>query len=230
MDYTQLKMAIERFGDMLAAFRENEKRPPLEQEAVQDSLIKRFEYTLEVAWKTCKQHLTEEGFAEAATGSPKSILRLAAQQKLVDDPEAWFGYLRLRTNILLDFSSDNVMAVLDIAEKFCQNVMKFYRGMAGEGKDIRYNKFTIRARGYYVASFERPSFVVLKDSMASKYEHSSLKPIYIELRKELVEKGILVDDGSYLKFTENYKFDSPSAAACVIEGTSKSGPETWGKL
>ena len=45
MDYTQLKTAIQRFGDMLNAYRNNMNRPPLEQEAVYDSLIKRFEYT-----------------------------------------------------------------------------------------------------------------------------------------------------------------------------------------
>lgn len=54
MDYIQLKTAILRFGEMLEAYRNNIGRSPLEQEAVQESLIKRFEYTLEVAWKICK--------------------------------------------------------------------------------------------------------------------------------------------------------------------------------
>lgn len=132
MDYTQLKTAIDRYGEMLKAFRHNETRSPLEQEAVQDSLIKRFEYTLEVAWKTCKRHLEEEGFAEATTGSPKSIIRLAAQQKLVDDPEAWFSYLRFRQDTSHDYSSDKADAVLDIAEDFYQDVTKLYQGMTGE--------------------------------------------------------------------------------------------------
>lgn len=132
MDYTQLKTAIERFGEMLEAFRHNDQRPPLEQEAVQDSLIKRFEYTLEVAWKTCKRHLQEEGFAEAVTGSPKSIIRLAAQQELLDNPESWFGYLRFRQDTSHDCSSDKAEAVLDIAEDFYEDVTKLYQGMAGE--------------------------------------------------------------------------------------------------
>lgn len=132
MDYVQLKTAIERFGEMLKAFRHNDRRPPLEQEAVQDSLIKRFEYTLEVAWKTCKRHLQEEGFTEAATGSPKSIMRLAAQRELIDNPEVWFGYLRFRQDTSHDYSSDKAEAVLDIAEDFYQDVVKLYRGMSGE--------------------------------------------------------------------------------------------------
>ena len=131
MDYTQLKTAIERFGEMLEAFRHNAQRGPLEREAVQDSLIKRFEYTLEVAWKMCKRHLEEEGFAEAATGSPKSIMRLAAQRKLIADPERWFGYLRFRQDTSHDYSSDKAEAVLDITEDFYQDVTKLYQGMTG---------------------------------------------------------------------------------------------------
>lgn len=132
MDYVQLKTAIDRYGEMLEAFRENDQRPKLEQEAVQDSLIKRFEYALEVAWKTCKRHLQEEGFTEAATGSPKSIMRLAAQRELIDNPEAWFGYLRFRQDTSHDYSSDKAEAVLDIAEDFYQDVKILCKGMAGE--------------------------------------------------------------------------------------------------
>ena len=132
MDYIQLKTAIDRFGEMLEAFRHNEKRPPLEQEAVQDSLIKRFEYTLEVAWKTCKRHLVEEGFAEAATGSPKSIMRLAAQRNWVANPETWFGYLQFRQDTSHDYSSDKAEAVLDICEDFYLDVTKLYQGMSSE--------------------------------------------------------------------------------------------------
>ena len=125
MDYTQLKTAIQRFGEMLKAYRNNANRPPLEQEAIQDSLIKRFEYTLEVAWKICKKHLEEEGFAEAASGSPKSIIRLAAQRNLISNPEAWFNYLQFRQDVLLDYSNDKAQAVLDIAENFYDDVIYF---------------------------------------------------------------------------------------------------------
>ncbi len=132
MDYIQLKTAIQRYGEMLEAYRNNANRPPLEQEAVQDSLIKRFEYTLEVAWKTCKKHLEEEGFAEAASGSPKSIMRLAAQRNLINNPEAWFSYLQFRQDTSHDYSSDKAETVLDIAEDFYQDVVNLYKGMTGE--------------------------------------------------------------------------------------------------
>ena len=85
-----------------------------------------------MAWKTCKRHLQEEGFAEAATGNPKSIMRLAAQRELIDNPETWFGYLRFRQDTSHDYSSDKAESVLDIAEDFSQDVNQLYKGMAGE--------------------------------------------------------------------------------------------------
>lgn len=136
MDYTQLKTAIERFKEMLEAYRDNANRAPLEQEAVQDSLIKRFEYTLEVAWKICKKHLEGEGFSEAATGSPKSIIRLAAQRELINNPETWFGYLQFRQDTSHDYSGDKAEAVLDIAENFYEDVVNLYRGMTGESGEF----------------------------------------------------------------------------------------------
>lgn len=132
MDYTQLRTAIQRFGEMLKAYRDNANRPPLEQEAVQDSLIKRFEYTFEVAWKTCKRHLEEEGFTEAETGSPKSIIRLAAQRRLIANPDAWFGYLQFRQDTSHDYSSDKAEATLDTAEDFYRDVVTLYGEMTGE--------------------------------------------------------------------------------------------------
>ncbi len=132
MDYTQLKTAIQRLGEMLQAYRNNANRPPLEQEAVQDSLIKRFEYTLEVAWKICKKHLEEEGFAEAATGSPKSIIRLAAQRNLISNPEAWFNYLQFRQDTSLDYTSDKTKAILNVADDFYKDMVNLYQGLTVE--------------------------------------------------------------------------------------------------
>ncbi|MDH4203163.1 MAG: nucleotidyltransferase substrate binding protein [Phycisphaerae bacterium] len=134
MDYVQLKTAIGRFGEMLEAFRENDRRPALEQEAVQDSLIKRFEYTLEVAWKTCKRHLQEEGFTEAATGSPKSIMRLAAQRELIDNPEQWFGYLRFRQDVLYNCSREIMKPIFDISEDFYEDATRFLKAMTDKRK------------------------------------------------------------------------------------------------
>ena len=97
--------------------------------------------------------------------------------------------------------------------------------------DIRTNKFRTPAKGYYVdTSSAGTSFCVLKGSKAAGSVNTSLKECHLNLREELIKNGILgkTNNGS-LEFTKNYEFNSPSAAACIIEGTSKSGTEAWGK-
>jgi hypothetical protein len=48
-----------------------------------------------------------------------------------------------------------------------------------------------------------------------------------DLRKALVEKGILALDGATYRFAENYSFASSSTAAGVILGGAVSGPQKW---
>lgn len=72
-------------------------------------------------------------------------------------------------------------------------------------------------------------FVVVKDSLAKKTEAPTLQPNYKNLRKQLVEIGVLQDvsgSNSY-KFLQDYSFGSLSAAAQVVSGTSINGRIAW---
>ena len=82
------------------------KRTELERDAIRDSLVKRFEYTLEMVWKSCKRYLHEEGFAEAATGSPKSIMRLAAEAGIIRSAENWIRYIDARQGTSHNYSEE----------------------------------------------------------------------------------------------------------------------------
>lgn len=70
--------------------------------------------------------------------------------------------------------------------------------------------------------------VVLKGSTAIKhnapnFEHHN----YRKLKDKLLEIGRLKDIGEFLLFTDDYEFNSPSAAAAVILARSASGPSEW---
>ena len=133
MDFSQLKKAIQRFEEMLNAYNDGTaKRTELEQDAVKDSLVKRFEYTIEVAWKSCKRYLDEEGFSEAATGSPKSIMRLAAEAGIIPGAESWIGYINASQSTSHDYSMKKADEVLAVAEEFFTDVVHLYQAMSGE--------------------------------------------------------------------------------------------------
>lgn len=71
-------------------------------------------------------------------------------------------------------------------------------------------------------------FVVKKGSTARANVVASLSKGYRELRNTLRATGVLADAGDgLLKFTIDYPFDSPSAAADVVTGCSVNGRLQW---
>jgi hypothetical protein len=86
-------------------------------------------------------------------------------------------------------------------------------------------KHRLKAR----ATIEDSHFIVLEGSKA-KLEWSpntAKQGSYGKLFDELVEQGVLVVDGKTRVFAQNYEFNSPSAAAAVINGRPTSGPKAW---
>lgn len=71
-------------------------------------------------------------------------------------------------------------------------------------------------------------FIVTSGSLARKYETVSLQPTYRNLRKQLLDNGVLVeqDQNSY-RFTQDYPFGAPSAAAQVVSGSTVNGRAAW---
>lgn len=53
---------------------------------IRDSIIQRYEYSIELAWKTLKDYLEEEGFIDVS--SPKKVIRQALKEGYITDP-AW---------------------------------------------------------------------------------------------------------------------------------------------
>lgn len=71
-------------------------------------------------------------------------------------------------------------------------------------------------------------FVVEKNSAAAKDWHQKGSyPSYARLFDELVKQGVLKQDGDYRLFSRDYAFDSASAAASVVKGGPRTGPNAW---
>ncbi|KJS81345.1 MAG: nucleotidyltransferase [Peptococcaceae bacterium BICA1-8] len=56
-------------------------------------LIQCFEYTFELAWKTLKDYLEEEGFS---VKSPRETIQIAFQTQFITDGHAWIDALEKR--------------------------------------------------------------------------------------------------------------------------------------
>ena len=68
-------------------------------------LVALYEICFEQSWKAMKEILAEEGVAEAATGSPKSILKAAYKTGMINDEQLWLEALATRNNVAHAYNS-----------------------------------------------------------------------------------------------------------------------------
>ena len=59
-------------------------------EFIRDSVIQRFEFSVELAWKTCKRNMGTQ------TTAPKDIVREMAQSGYLEDVEIWLKAVDMR--------------------------------------------------------------------------------------------------------------------------------------
>jgi hypothetical protein len=85
------------------------------------------------------------------------------------------------------------------------------------------NERGAQAKGHEIAE----GFVVLEGSLARANEIKSIDPRTQRLRNDLQERRVLQLDGKHLRFTQDYRFTSPSSAADVLVGGSANGRTAW---
>ena len=99
-----------------------------------DGLIQRFEFTFELAWKSLKEYLEEQGLADLTT--PRQVLREAYAAELIDGEEAWLSMLdaRNRTSHIYDEEVSRQIAARICAEYVPQlkALAAFYRNQNAE--------------------------------------------------------------------------------------------------
>lgn len=58
-------------------------------DSIRDGTIQRFEFCTELAWKTMREYLLDQGYSEI--NSPKSVIRQAYAFGMIDDEKAWIA-------------------------------------------------------------------------------------------------------------------------------------------
>ncbi len=97
---------------------------------VRDGAIQRFEFSVELAWKTTRAYLLEQGFAEL--NSPKTVMREAYSYKIIHDEQAWIQILNDRNltshvydektadEIFVRICTSHMPALKDLSAYFCE--------------------------------------------------------------------------------------------------------------
>jgi nucleotidyltransferase substrate binding protein (TIGR01987 family) len=88
-------------------------------EFLRDSVIQRFEFTYELAWKALKRYLEQEEGSENIDAMPRrDLFRLAAEKGLLKDPVIWFAYHRARNETVHTYQEAKAEEVYGIAANF----------------------------------------------------------------------------------------------------------------
>ena len=79
--YSRLTDAVNRLREALDDY----KKYPLD--SVRDGTIQRFEFCTELAWKTMREYLLDQGFSDI--NSPKAVIKQAFAFGMIQDQQAW---------------------------------------------------------------------------------------------------------------------------------------------
>lgn len=97
--------AVARLEEALGIYEE------LPNTAVRDGAIQRFEFCTELAWKVTREYLIDQGYTEL--NSPKSVMRQAYADGLVNNEQAWIDLLTARNTTSHVYDDDTAADVFE---------------------------------------------------------------------------------------------------------------------
>lgn len=88
-------------------------------------LVGLFEICFEQAWKMMKEILSDHGYGEGATGSPKLILKTAYAAGMIRNEELWISALQARNNVTHAYNEAVALDIVNAAKSefydlFCE--------------------------------------------------------------------------------------------------------------
>lgn len=91
-----------------------------QDEELRDAVIQRFEYTLELTWKTLRRALREIVIdsAEVEELTKRQIFRLAAEKGFISNPENWFEYVEARNLTSHTYNEETAVQVANLMGRF----------------------------------------------------------------------------------------------------------------
>lgn len=124
MSEDKLAEQIEQLKNASSRLAESLELPPTEIN--KDAAIQRFEFTFELAWKTMKSVLENDGLQ---THSPRETIRMSADIELIDDVDLWFDFLDARNNASHTYSQEIANDVYEKAKLFLPQVQEVLKRM-----------------------------------------------------------------------------------------------------
>ena len=139
IDYSKFKKSLLQLQKQFANLQSLDQRQglsPLDQEAIAESVIQRFETCYDCIWKILKRHLNEKLGLPDLPNSPKPIFRIAADNQLLINSDAqWLIYAEARVQTAHDYDGLKAASTLALMPAFLADAVALYQTLTGESWD-----------------------------------------------------------------------------------------------
>ena len=134
LDLSSLKKASQSFDHAIAFARKIESKPPCEldfyeMEFARAAVIKHFELSYELCWKTMKRYIEMDIGAEADILTRKDLFRQAAERGLIDEFAPWVEFHLARNQTSHVYNETISEKVYKTAFASQPNVQRFVQTM-----------------------------------------------------------------------------------------------------
>ena len=101
-----------------------------DNELLRDGVIQRFEYTMDLSWKTIQRYLKHIAQVdESAIRTKKDLFREAARIRIITNVEAWFGYYEARNETSHIYDPQIAQSVFEQAELFLPDAINLLEAL-----------------------------------------------------------------------------------------------------
>ena len=107
-----LKLALELYDKSALA------PDSAERVLLRDGVIQRFEFTFELSWKMIRRYLDIYGLEKADSLNNKDLFRVGREQGLIEAPERWFHFLKMRNQTTHVYDKEKAAEVFSAAREF----------------------------------------------------------------------------------------------------------------
>lgn len=134
VDYEKLRNSLRRLELQYRNYESLEKHAQLtdlDREAIRESVIRRFETCYDTLWKHIRRHLIAVlGLPTDATpNSPKPVLRIAHENHLLSDMDAWLRYAQIRIDTSHGYGEEKIENALQHMAAFIGDATSVYETM-----------------------------------------------------------------------------------------------------
>lgn len=117
--FDNFKNAVKRLNEANTAYKKDR-----DNSLYRDSIIKRFEFSFELAWKALREFIFEQGY-KLEVASPKNVISFAYCEGFLSDEQIWLDMLKSRNNTAHEYGDDLSREIADtISTRYCKEIQK----------------------------------------------------------------------------------------------------------